>query len=172
MAVTRIVRSPHLLHAGHNPRHIKENLRGVVDDNAVDAIEAAIRQNVKELYVLARRDFTFACRLNAVHWRHCVSRLYYAAFCAARAVKLEVDGEYSASVAEHGNVWKSLPRKFPDRDRFANRLAVLRNDRNICDYDHTARARDLIIGRADSRALVDDFLKSVKEFLIARGLAL
>ena len=172
MAVTRVVRSPHLLHAGDNLRRIKENLRGVVDDAAVDAIEAAIRQNVKELYVLARRDFAFARRLSAVHWRHCISRLYYAAFCAARAVKLEVDGEYSASVGEHDNVWKRLPKRFPDRDRFANRLAILRSDRNICDYDHTARARDLIIGRADSLALVEDFLKDVKVFLISRGLIL
>jgi len=164
------MKSPHILRAG-NPRRIRDNLVGIVDQPGLDAIEDALCQNVRELYALARRHYTFAKRLNPPDWRHCVSRSYYSAYTAARAVRLYVKGEYSTDVKDHQRFWE-LPADFPAKDRFANQLSILREDRNLCDYDHTARAADLVLGRADSLALAGEFLQYTKAYLGQKGLGL
>lgn len=164
------MKSPHILRAG-NPRRIRDNLVGVVDQLALDAIEEALCENVRQLYALARRHYTFARRLNAPDWRHCVSRSYYSAYAAARAVRLYVRGDYSTDVKDHQK-FGELPDDFPSRDRFANKLSVLREDRNLCDYDHTARASDLVLGRAESLAVAAEFLDSTRTYLRRKDLGL
>ena len=145
------------------------NLVGVVNQPALDAIEEALCENVRQLYSLARRHYTFARRLNAPDWRHCVSRSYYSAYTASRSVRLYVSGHYSTDVKDH-HKFDELPEDFPSKDRFANKLSVLREDRNLCDYDHTARASDLVLGTAESLALASEFLDKAMKYLRQNGL--
>ena len=161
------MKEPHILRAG-NPRRIKANLREVLDESALDALEQALRDNVSELVKLARQHYRFAARLGNFHWRHSVSRAYYGAYCAARAIRLFHTGHYSMDVKDHQR-FGELPEEFPQKDRFANQLAVLREDRNACDYDHTIRASDLVLSKREALALVEDFLAEVDTYLRTKG---
>lgn len=62
-----------------------------------------------------------------------------------------------------------LPDDFPNKNRYANRLGVLRDDRNLCDYDHTAKLADLVVGLNDAVDLVQQFLKDAQGYLKGRG---
>lgn len=164
------MKTPHLLNLG-NPRKVKENLSGILDQAAIDRIESEIGTNAKALYRLGRQHYLFAFRQPSSNWRHRVSRLYYAAYNVSRAVRLFVLGAYSTEVKDHQK-FNDLPGDFPSKDRYSNQLAVLRNDRNMCDYDHTCRASDLILGTAQSTCLVKDFLDSARSYLVIKGLKL
>lgn len=161
---------PHFLRAG-NARRIKRNLQGVVDASALDAIESCLCENVRQLFELARQHLSLATKLTATHWRHSVSRAYYAAYSAARAVRLYTTGEYSTDVKDHQR-FDQLPDDFPQRERFANQLSVLRDDRNLSDYDHSATAEELVLGRSDSIALAREFLDEAKGYFSSKGLRL
>lgn len=162
------MKSPHLLNLG-NPRKVKENLSGLLDANALGLIESEIEGNTRALMALARSHFRFAVRQSAPNWRQKMSRLYYAGYNAARALRLHVSGDYSADVKDHQKFDK-LPDDFPDRSRYANQLAVLREDRNTCDYDHLSVAGDLALGSRAATELVRDFLDDVSAYLDNRGL--
>ena len=51
-----------------------------------------------------------------------------------------------------------------------DRLGVLREDRNLCDYDHTAKLTDLVVGANDASVLVQQFLKHAQGYLRRRGI--
>ena len=131
----------------------------MVDVTAIHAIEAAICANALQLYLLGRDHYDFATRQNRRAWRQKVSRLYYAAFNVSRAVRLCVSGDYSTELGEHKKI-ESLPDDFPNRNKYFNRLGVLRDDRNLCDYDHTAGISDLVVGPAEATELVGEPLNS------------
>jgi hypothetical protein len=165
------MKSPHLLHAGANVRKLKENLINVVDAAAISAIETEICTNVAQLYVLGRNHFFFAVRQNNRSWRQKISRLYYAAYNVSRAVRLCVNGEYSMDASDHKKI-ETVPEDFPNKNKYANRLGVLRDDRNLCDYDHTAKLADLVMGVNDAAELVQQFLKDARVYLKRRGVNL
>lgn len=164
------MKSPHLLNLG-NVRKVKNNLSGVLDQAGLDRIESEIETNVVALMGLARCHYRFAERQSGSNWRQKVSRLYYAAYNAARAVRLYVTGDYSTDIKDHQKFDK-LPDDFPRRARYVNQLAVLREDRNTCDYDHISRASDLILGTRGSMELAREFLKDVRAYLNNRGMNL
>ncbi|MGA2602104.1 MAG: hypothetical protein ABSH09_34495 [Bryobacteraceae bacterium] len=164
-------KSPHLLRAGTNVRRLKDNLVNVVDAEALSAIETAICANVAQLYALGRGHYNFAIRQNNRSWRQKISRLYYASYNVSRAIRLCVNGEYSTEVGDHKKI-DILPDDFPNRIRYANRLGVLRDDRNMCDYDHTGRIGDLIIDVAEAVQLVEEFLNDTQNYLRGRGVNL
>jgi hypothetical protein len=89
--------------------------------------------------------FSFAARQNNRWWRQKISRLYYGAYNVSRAVRLCVSGEFSDDSTDHKRIG-DLPADFPNQALYKNRLNSLRDDRNLCDYDHTARAADLAAG--------------------------
>lgn len=161
---------PHLLNLG-NVRKVKANLAGILDNASLDLIEQEIQANVRGLLVLARHHFNFSERQNTANWRQKISRLYYAAYNASRATRLFVNGEYSTDVKDHQK-YDTLPVDFPSQVRYANQLAVLREDRNICDYDHVSRASDLALGTRASQQLVSEFLKDVHTYLKRKGMTL
>jgi hypothetical protein len=163
------MKSPHLLRASANVRKLKENLVNVVDAVAISAIEAEICANVGQLYVLGRSHYYFAIRQNNRSWRQKISRLYYAAYNVSRAVRLCVGGEYSIDVSDHKKI-ETLPDDFPNKNRYSNRLGVLRDDRNLCDYDHTAKIADLVIGVNDAVDLVQQFLNDAQSYMKRRGI--
>jgi hypothetical protein len=165
------MKSPHLLRAGANVRKIKDNLVNVVDAAAVLAIETEICTNVAQLYALGRSHYYFAVRQHNRSWRQKISRLYYAAYSVSRAVRLCVNGEYSTDSSDHKRI-ETLPEDFPNRNKYANRLVAIREDRNLCDYDHTAALTDLVVGVNDAEELVQQFLRDAQGYLKRRGVNL
>lgn len=162
------MKSPHLLNLG-NPRKVKSNLSGLLEPAALELIESEIVANVVALLSLAESHYRFAVQQKGPHWRQKVSRLYYAAYNASRAVRLYTNGEYSTEVKDHQRSGH-LPEDFPGRSRYSNQLAVLRDDRNTCDYDHISSAKDLVLGSRASVELVNDFLSDVRKYLRDHGM--
>ncbi len=162
------MRTPHLLNLG-NPRKVIDNLSDILEPSALDAIENEIARNTIALFRLGQEHFRFAVKQSTRNWRQRISRLYFAAYNVSRAVRLWVSGEYSTEVKDHQRFDK-LPRDFPSQARFVNQLLVLREDRNTCDYDHTARARDLVLGTASATSLVEEFLQDAETYLISRDI--
>jgi hypothetical protein len=162
------MKTPHLLNLP-NPRKVKQNLAGILSAPALSAIEAEINRNAVDLHALGMKHYQFAIRHAGRNWRQKVSRLYYAAYNVTRAIRLFVSGDYSTDVKDHQK-FDSLPNDFPNRERYVNQMAVLREDRNTCDYDHTAKAADLVLSSTDAAALVAEFLKDSETYLSKRGL--
>jgi len=160
----------HLLNLG-NPRKVKQNLSGILEQLELEKIEAEIAANTVALYRLGGEFLSFALKQSPANWRQRVSRLYYAAYNISRAVRLFVSGEYSSETEDHQKFHK-LPDDFPRKDQYANQLAVLREDRNMCDYDHTCLPTDLVLDTARSASLVIEFLDHAKLYLEKRGLKL
>lgn len=163
------MRTPHLLRASGNVRKMKENLVNVVNRNALSAIQTEIDRNVVQLFALGRSHFDFAVRQNNRSWRQKVSRLYYAAYNVSRAVRLCEHGEFSTEVTDHKKV-ESLPDLFPNKNSYSNRLGILREDRNLCDYDHTSRIGDLVTSIPDATTLVTEFLRDARTYLRGKGI--
>lgn len=165
------MKTPHLLRASANVRRVKDNLVNVIDSVAISAIETEICANVAQLFVLGRSHYYFAVRQNNRSWRQKISRLYYGAYNVSRALRLCVNGEYSMDSSDHKKI-EMLPNDFPNKNRYANRLGVLRDDRNLCDYDHTAKLADLVVGVHDATELVQQFLEDAQNYLKRRGVNL
>jgi uncharacterized protein (UPF0332 family) len=165
------VKSPHLLLASTNPRRLKAELSGILETTALDAIEGEIRHNVRGLFRLALRHFSFATGPATSDWRQAVSRLYYAAYAASRAIRLEVDGHYTTEPEDHRRVG-DLPNSFTKREQFKNQLEALREDRNLADYDHSATEKELIFSVDEATDIVKEFLELARRYLGERGAAL
>jgi hypothetical protein len=165
------LKSPHFLRAASNVRQLKQNLVQVLEPGAIDTIEAHICLNAAQLYNLGRNHYLFAIRQNNRAWRQKVSRLYYGAYNASRAVRLCVSGDYAVDSSDHKKIG-DLPSDFHNHATYKNRLSALRDDRNLCDYDHTASISDLVVGIADSAELIRDFLQDARDYLRARGVRL
>lgn len=160
---------PSLLKLG-NARKIKENLGGILDSEALEKIENEIHLNTRGLFKLAKSHYAFATKQSNANWRQKTSRLYYAAYNAARAVRFFVFGEYSTDSKDHQKL-SQLPDDFPNKNQYATQLPILRDDRNLCDYDHLARAGSLTLGSQQSQILVQDFLRDAEQYLRSKGLA-
>ncbi len=165
------MKEPHLLRASSNPRRLLRNIRHLLPPASVALIESAIDENVSALYTLGWDHYVFARRLGASSWRHKVSRLYYAAYNVTRSVRLYVEGQYSQEVKDHQR-FADLPDDFPSRLAYANDLPLLRDDRNLCDYDHTATVDELVRSPEDWASFVSHLSKDVRTYLIDRGLKL
>lgn len=139
-----------------------------MDGAAIAAIEAEICANSALLYKLGKKHYLFARRQNNRDWRQKISRLYYGAYNISRAVRLCVNGEYSTESSDHKKV-EAIPDNFPNKNTYSNRLAVLREDRNLCDYDHTAALGDLILAPGDALQLVGDFQLDARSYLQIYG---
>jgi hypothetical protein len=164
------MKPPHILIAAGNAHRMRANLAGVLDEEALQAIEDEIHRNVRQLFRLGRQQYRFACSLSPPQWRNAVSRMYFGAYNVSRAIRLCFGGEYSTDVQDHQK-FEKLPADFPSKDRFANRFAVLRADRNLCDYDHTATAPQLVIPRREAEKLVKEFIDESARYLAERGVA-
>ncbi len=162
------MKSPHLLNLG-NPRKVKDNLSELLNAAALQRIESEIEKNTRALIALARNHYRFASGVPA-NWRQKVSRLYYAGYNAARAVPGCMSTVNTPADVRDHQKFDTLPDDFPSRDRYSNQLAVLREDRNTCDYDHLSLAADLALGSRLATELVGDFLADVAMYLNDRAL--
>jgi hypothetical protein len=162
------MKSPHILLLNKNVVELKRELGPILSKRSSRAFDAEVKQNVAQLYSLGKQHFDFAKALPSTNWRQIISRCYYGAYNGSRAVRLAVSGHYSQEVKDHDKVGE-LPSDFPDMSTYSNRLRLLRDDRNLCDYDHTALETDLGLSSADTMALVGGFLEHAKEYLRARN---
>jgi hypothetical protein len=78
-----------------------------------------------------------------------------------------VNGQYSREVKDHEKVG-DLPDDFSDKNTYANRLRLLREDRNLCDYDHTVVEADLGMSSNDAIVLVGGLIAHARGYLRAR----
>lgn len=154
-----------------NPRKIVSALTGIVDQSAIDSIELEIRRHSQMMFDLSLKHFRVAERLGTPDWRQKVSRAYYASYNCSKMLRYFVDGYHSKEVSDHKKIG-DIPSDFPGRSIFFNRLQIMREDRNLCDYDHDARATDLSIGVSDSIELSRSFIRSSKQYVGGRGFLL
>lgn len=162
------MKSPHILLAG-NCQKVRANLLHLLSADSVRAIDDEIAANARGLFELGEQHYSFAISLGRSHWRQTISRAYYGAFGIVRSVRLFVDGHYSTESNEHKKI-DGLPHDFPNRATYSVQLPVLRDDRNLCDYDHTATEAELVIPREDAVTLVASLIQDARSYLHSRGL--
>jgi hypothetical protein len=63
-----------------------------------------------------------------------------------------------------------LPDAFPNRTRWADVLTKFRADRNLADYDHTARSADLEYSAAEYLIHAEKFIAEVRTYLHEQGI--
>ncbi len=162
------LREPHFLLVSSNPLKLMKNLSGVLAASQLKKIDRAISLESALLFRLAESHFHFATAIPAVEWRQKVSRFYYAAYNAKRAVSLRFDGSFSTESSDHQKI-SSLPASLPNTATYQNRLTGLRDDRNLADYSHLATEADLVMPVPDAEAMVRDFMRDCRSFLSGAG---
>jgi hypothetical protein len=163
-------KSPHILLASANPRQMLSNLTGIIDTSALDRLEAELRINAAGLFHLGENHLEFAKQTGVRYWRQRISRYYYAAYNARRAIMLEHAGIYTTDSSDHQKV--NLPSNFHNRETYVRRFSDLRSDRNLADYDHLAVEDDLLLGQSATEDFVSEFCDAAKMFLLSRGVRL
>lgn len=163
------VQSPHILKAAPNLRRLESNLSRILDHSGREAIANEVCRNTHGLLGLSREHYDFAISIGRGYWRQKISRLYYAAYHARRAVHLFVVGDYITDSSDHKNVG-GFPSDFPNRDTYKTRLADLRSDRNLADYDHEATTADLIHSVEEATLLVSGLIEGTQQYLESKGL--
>jgi hypothetical protein len=158
------VTSKGILELRKNPRLVQSTLLPIVGKKAASKIEVDLQKHARGLFRLGRSHLRFAKSIRTQDWRQIVSRAYYAAYNMSRSVRLFVKGEYSDDSKDHQN-FGLLPDNFPSQATYVNKLGLLRDDRNISDYDHNAKVGDLSITPSDAVRLADDFAKDAARYL-------
>jgi len=164
-------KSPHILLASSNTRKMLENIRYLLEKDACDAIQDEIDKNVKELFDLGLEHFHFAKQTPSQYWRQRISRFYYGAYNVRRALQLHYSGEYNTDTSDHKKIYE-VPNDLPNKEIYKSQLVVIRDDRNIADYDHLASENDLTLTQDEVEKIVTDFIGDVRTFLINRGISL
>lgn len=162
------MKSPHILLASGNPQKLVRNIEHLISRRAVDALNREIRSNIIGLFRLGEGHFTFAAGLPHTEWRQIVSRSYYGAYNVARSIRLHHAGIYSTDSSDHKKAGE-LPDSFPNRNTYSNQISILREDRNLCDYDHAADEGELVIAVPDALNLVRDFVSDARAHLRRNG---
>ncbi len=162
------MREPHILLLKKNVGELRKNLLNLFSAKSLRAFDKEVNLNVKQLFALGEYHFGFADALSTANWRQKVSRAYYGAYSVSKAVRLKTNGSYSTESRDHEKV-SELPADFPNRATYANKLPLLRDDRNLCDYDHTAVVVDLVETLPDTLTLVRDFIGDARTYLRNKG---
>ncbi|WP_146257564.1 hypothetical protein [Stenotrophomonas maltophilia] len=161
---------PHVLLASGNPRKMIRNLSLIFSEEQLGRIQGAVNSEAALLYKLAENHRDFALAIDASQWWQVISRLYYAAYNARRALTLINDGAFSTDASDHKNV-DGLPDGLQNKSTYANKLKNLREDRNLFDYSHLASEQDLMISVVDAKGFVSAFMAEAHGFLLERGVA-
>lgn len=162
------MKSPHILLAASNPRRLVDNIEHLLSKRSVDALNREIKNNVIGLFRLGEEHYTFAAGLPGSSWRQIISRAYYGAYNVARSVRLHHSGAYSTDSSDHKKI-EELPKGFPNQNTYTNRLSMLREDRNLCDYDHSVVETDLVFTVPEALRLVQGFVADSRTFLRNNG---
>lgn len=152
-----------------NPRKVIRCLASIVPADELAKIETELRQNVQQLMRLGQAHLRSAKQASGpLSWRQRVSRGYYGAYAASRAIRLEVAGFYSSDAGDHKKIG-DLPDDFNAATRWKDFLMKFRADRNLADYDHSVSESALELRSVDYLAHAEDFLKEARRYLLARG---
>lgn len=152
-----------------NLRKTARCLSSVLAPSELEKLEKELRTNVRRLLYLGQSHLRFAKLVKGpTSWRQRVSRGYYSAYSASRAVRLEVTGTYSADVKDHKNIG-DLPDGFPAVSRWKDFFVKFRADRNLADYDHSVDESALELTSNDYLERTSDFLEDSKLYLRSRG---
>ena len=130
------------------------------------AIEDEVNTNVAGLFALGVEQYNFG--INQTEWRQCISRLYYSAYSISRAIRLSVDGIYSTESSDHKRI-AQFPDNFPNGAKYSVQFLILREDRNLADYDHTALESDPTISTEDAKILLTGYVEDSTKYLKSRG---
>ncbi len=167
------VTEPDFLQLG-NQNKVRRIISAFASQETLAGFDAAAGDIVKRWYSLARDHLSAARHLLRVRgaWRSVVSRTYYAAYNASRAVRLHVTGSVKRGAKDHKSI-ADLPDDFPRRRDWSAFLQDLRFDRSLSDYEPWPETyRELNRRPAQSLREVTDFLRSVREYLGGRGVKL
>lgn len=162
------MKTPHLLLAAGNVNRLRENLRHLLDPAGNLALEREYHENIRGLFRLGSEHLGFATSLPAGQWRQVVSRSYYAAYNVTRALRLAESGHYSQDSTDHKKI-DELPGGLANRMTYKTQLPLLRDDRNVCDYDHSVTEADLVIPVAQTLTLVAQLAVDARAYLASRG---
>ena len=146
-------------------------LDAVLEPEEIQKIREELYRNVRLVLRLSEGHLRFAHASRTQGsggWRQVVSRGYYCCYCASRAIRLGKTGVFSTEVEDHKKIG-DLPTAFPDRAKWADILTKFRADRNLSDYDHTAKKDELEYSADQYLNYADDFLKNVKAYLRSEG---
>jgi hypothetical protein len=166
--MSRSFASSHLLAASNNPLRLISSLQHLIDANEIEKLHAELHSVTARLFKLGHSHYDFAIGLSQSDWRQQVSRLYYGAYNAKRAVALINSGHYSTDSSDHQRT-DDLPGAMANKSSHQNKLKSLREDRNLCDYSFSASVTDLVLSPHDATAFCRDFLQDCKAFLIQKG---
>ena len=162
--------SSHVLLIG-NPYTTINNLKGILDEVALENIKKAVVLEVRLLFELGIDHYSFAKSVDRKYWRQKVSRLYYAAYNIRRAVQLQDNGKYSTDVSDHKDI-DNLPSGLNQRTIHGAVLKQLRDDRNLADYSHLGKEEDLFATTKELEQKVEEFLTDSKNYLKDAGIIL
>jgi hypothetical protein len=155
-----------------NLQKVASCLSGVLLPAEIEKITAELHRNVRHALRLSEGHLRFA-RAAKNHglgaWRQVVSRGYYCCYCASRATRLAKTGVFSMEADDHKRIG-DLPDGFPSRAVWADILTKFRADRNLADYDHSARGGALEYSAGEYLAHASSFLKEVKQYLRSEGI--
>lgn len=155
----------HLLNIPGSCYALINNLSGILDEPSLSLIRNELISNAQKLIKFGKYHYNFATKLNSRNdWRQKVSRFYYAGYNISRGVRLLDTGQYTTDSSDHKKI-SDLPDKFPNKSKYTNELRTLRDDRNLCDYDHLAKKSDLIISPTDAEKLIYDFHNDALDFI-------
>lgn len=162
------IKEPHIFRVSSNPQSLVTNLAHLLAEAELDKIRAEIRANVRDLFFLGNSHFQFARRLGVKAWRQKVSRLYYAAYNMRRAINLCWNGSFSTDSSDHKELHK-LPDELPNVVTYRAKLVTLREDRNLCDYNHLAKESHLVMPISECLSVVTEFRRDAKSYLKDKG---
>jgi hypothetical protein len=120
------------------PNHgkVRKALASVFTRRSLAKYDAAVSSTVRSYLRLAAAQLRVATAsgTNGDAWRTLVSRAYYAAYNASKAVRLYVYGFTANDASDHKNVGE-LPDDFPTHAQWTSKLIDMRFDRNVADYE-------------------------------------
>jgi len=148
---------------------VRRGLEGVLETPSLAAYDEAVKTTCRYHITLASDHLAAARSSKGPHWRTRVSRAYYAAYAASRAVRFYVTGGFSSEVEDHKKV-AELPDDFPGLADWNDALTQMRHDRNLADYDAWPDCREkLNKPPLDTFDLASRFVQEAKRYLRARG---
>jgi uncharacterized protein (UPF0332 family) len=154
-----------------NLQKVVSCLGDVLSPTELHKITTEIHRNVHQALQLSEihlRAAHLAKALGTGSWRQVVSRAYYCCYCASRAVRLAKTGSFSTEVDDHKRIG-DLPDAFPNRAIWADILTKFRADRNLADYDHTARSGELEYPARKYLSYASELLTEIKKYLRGEG---
>ncbi len=154
-----------------NHQRVRRGLESILDADALAAYDDAVHATCLCIMKLAAAHLRTAKNPSSVrdNWRLVVSRAYYAAYNASKAVRYLVQGQVAGDVDDHKKV-ADLPNDFPERVFWTSVLIEMRIDRNIADYEPWPGClRRLAASPKKAVEYADRFVQTVRSYLKDRG---